>query len=96
MGATMTLLEVIRDLSSLDESDTIYAVEPWTENSEVILAPEQAVGGLPESVKKLGMKYFLEVNLARDFIEGWKANLNFEPNLHEKCARIIKYAVTDA
>lgn len=96
MGETMKLIEVVRDLASLDEASTIYASEPWTPDSEVVVTPEPASGGLPEEAKRLGLKYFLEVFIARDFIEGWTANLDKEPTLQEKCARMIKYAITDA
>lgn len=92
----MKLIEAIRDLASLDEANTIYASEPWTPDSEVIVAPEPSSGGLPEEAKRLGLKYFLEVFIARDFLGGWSANLHEEPTLQEKCARVIKYAITDA
>lgn len=96
MGAMMTLIESVRDLDALDSESTIYAAEPWTENSKVIVAPEPASGGLPPEAEKLGLKYFLEVFIARDFIEDWKANLDAEPTLQQKCARLVKYAITDA
>ncbi len=92
----MTLIEAIRDLDSFDEEATIYAAEPWTETSTVLIAPELAAGGLPTEAAKLGLKYFLEVFIARDFLEGWTGNLKAEPTLEEKCARLIKYAITDA
>ncbi len=92
----MILLEIIRDLDSLDEGSTIYAGEPWMAQSQVVVAPEPDSGGLPPDGQKLGLKYFLEVFLAREFLEGWVANLQREPTLEEKCARLIKYAATDA
>jgi hypothetical protein len=47
MGKTMTLLEAVRDLDSLDEEGTIYAAEPWTADSRVVIAREPDIGGLP-------------------------------------------------
>ena|SRR3972149_5199414 len=96
MGETVTLLEAIRALDSFDEESTIYALEPWTENSKVVVAPEPDSGGLPVSDQEFGMKYFLEVFIARQFLEGWVGNLDAEPTLQEKCARLIQYAITDA
>ena len=95
-GNNMTLIEAIRDLDSLDGEATIYAAEPWAENSKVIVAAEPEAGGLPTEAAKLGLKYFLEVFITRDFLEGWKTNLDTEPTIQEKCARIVKYAITDA
>jgi len=92
----MRLIEAIRDLDSLDEESTIYAAEPWNENSEAIVAREPEAGGLPSEAERLGLKYFLEVFIAREVIEGWMSNLDAQPTLQQKCARLIKYAITDA
>ena len=92
----MKLIEAIRDLDSIDDGSTIYATEPWTQDSQVVVVPELDAGGLPAEAHRLGMKYFLEVFLARDFLASWMANLKREPTLQEKCARLIQYAVTDA
>lgn len=92
----MKLIEAVRDMDSLDHESTISAAEPWTEDSQVVVAPEPDSGSPPPEAQKLGLKYFLEVFLARDFVEGWVANLDREPTLHEKCARLIQYAINDA
>jgi hypothetical protein len=92
----MTLLEAIRDLDSSDEGSTIYAAEPWSADSLAVVAPEPDTGGLPAEAQKPGLKYFLEVFVARDFLEGWVGSLNAEPTTQEKVARLIKYAITDA
>ena len=96
MGPTMKLIEAIRDLNSLDEEGTIYASQPWGENSEAIVAHQPELGGLPPEAERLGLSYFLEVFIARDFVESWLANLDAQPTLQKMCARLIKYAATDA
>lgn len=90
------LIDAVRDLDSLDKGSTIYAAEPWAEDSPAVVSPEPDPGGVPGDAQELGMKYFLEVFLARDFLVGWAANLKAEPTLQEKCARLIQYAITDA
>jgi hypothetical protein len=92
----MTLLALISTLDKLDEADTIYAAEPWTENSTAIAVPEPVVCGLPAEAEKLGLKYFLEVFIAREFLADWMGNLDNEPTVHEKCARLIQYGIKDA
>jgi hypothetical protein len=92
----MTLLEAVDKLDSLNKASTIFAAEPWTANSQVIVATEPDSDGVPEEARKLGLKYFLEIFVAREFLEGWIANKKPEPTVHEKCARLIKYAITDA
>ena len=92
----MTLLETIQDLDSLDEGSTIYAAEPWSADSQVVVAPEPGAGGLPTEAQRLGLKYFLEAFVARDFLEGWAGGLDAEPTTQEKVARLIQYAITDA
>lgn len=92
----MKLLDVIRDLETLDEESTIYAAEPWTEDSEVIVSREPDSGGLPPEAERRGLKYFLEVFIARDFAADWASHLGAQPSLQQKCARLIKYATTDS
>ncbi len=96
MGPTMKLIEAVRDLESLNAGDTIYAARPWTQNSEVIIAAEPETGGLPPEAQKLGLIYFIEVFVAREFLEGWLSNLDVQATLQEKSERLIKYAIDDA
>ncbi len=96
MWQLMTLIEVVKNLSDLDESDTIYVAEPWTENSKAIVAPEPASGGLPTEAAALGLKYFLEVSVAREFLEGWTGALGAEPTVRAKVERLAQYAINDA
>jgi hypothetical protein len=96
MGPTVTLIEVIQNLKSFDNEGIICARKPWTENSEAIVVIEPQARQLPTEAKKLGMDYFLDVFIARDFLEDWTATRDTEPTLAERCARVIKYAITDA
>jgi hypothetical protein len=96
MGTTMTLLEVIRNLESFDGEGIICARKPWTENSQAVVIVEPGARRLPTEAEKLGLEYFLEVFIAREFFEDWTANLDAKPTLQQKCARLIKYARNDA
>jgi hypothetical protein len=92
----MTLLETISTLDELEEADTIYLQEPWTEESIAVVAAEPDGGGLPPEAKALGLSYFIEVAIARDFIEDWLSSLPSPATMSERCARLIQYAVNDA
>jgi len=91
----MTLREAIRDLASFDKEDAIFAVFPFTEESESYVLPEPE-SGLAKDIEKPGFKYFMTVFVASDFLEDWAASLSVEPTLEEKCQRLIRYATTDA
>lgn len=91
----MSLLEVVRLLSSFPETDTIYASEPWSVESIAIVAPEPEMEGLPAEAGK-GMSYFLEVSVAREFLDGWLMNQVKVPPVEAQCIRLIQYAITDA
>ena len=91
-----SLIETVAELDALDDESTIYASEPWTENSKVIVALEPQSGGLPKSVEELGLKYFLEVFVAKEFLEGWISELGRTPNTAEQTARLIQYVINDA
>jgi hypothetical protein len=90
------LIELVTELDALDADGTIYAAEPWTEVSVAIVAQEPESGGLPVEAEVLGLKYFLEVIIAREVLDGWTSNRDVQPTLPQKCARLIKYAIYDA
>ena len=92
----MNLSDVLRDPEALDADGTIYAARPWTENSEAIVAHEPEAGGLPVEAERLGLDYFLETFIAREFLEGWMSTLAEMPTLQQKCTRLISYAIHDA
>jgi len=92
----MKLRDVIDRLSEFSTEDTIYAVEPWAEQSEAIVAREPDTGGLPSQASKTGMKYFLEISIAQEFIEDWFASLDEQPAPSTVCQRLIDYASNDA
>ena len=43
----MTLIETIRDLDAVDIGSTIYAAEPWTEQSTARTRPSPSRGSPP-------------------------------------------------
>lgn len=92
----MKLIEAIGDLHSFDAESTIYAAHPWSAESEVVIAHEPDDGGLPSAARNLGLRYFLEVFLARDFLDDWKGTLAQPPSPQEMCSRLIRYVMTDA
>ena len=96
MGQITSLIEAVVRLDTLDEEKTNHASEPWTGNSKVILALEPSSGGLPKGVEDLGLKYFLGVTVAKEFLEGWMSNQGKVPVTAERTARLIEYAITDA
>ena len=96
MGQVVRLGDVIDRLSEFDGEDTIYALEPWTEESEAMVAREPDIGGLPSEASHAGMKYFLEISIARDFVEDWLASLDGQPTSSAVCQRVIDYAINDA
>jgi hypothetical protein len=96
MGRVDTLTEIVERLTEFDSNDTIYASEPWTEHSYGIVAPEPASGGLPAEAVEGGMKYFLEISIAKDFTQGWIEFSKENPSSLEICRRLIQYAINDA
>ena len=96
MGQIERLGDVIDRLSEFDSEDTIYASEPWTGDSEAIVMREPTTRGLTSEALDAGMKYFLEVSIAREFVEDWLASLSRQPTRSAVCQRVIDYAINDA
>jgi hypothetical protein len=91
----LTPLDAIRNLSLLDADGVICASEPFTEESEVMIVPMPESGRLIE-MGGSGFKYFLEVSIAREFLEDLVTSAMEVPTLPEKCSRLIYYAIFDA
>lgn len=96
MGQIGRLGDVIAKLFELDSEATIYASEPWAECSDAIVAREPDAGRLPLETSGAGMKYFLEVSIAQEFLEDWLASTNVQPTPSAVCQRVIDYAINDA
>lgn len=100
MGQIVKLIQLVERLAELDGEDTIYAREPWTEESDAMVAREDTDRkpfGIPLEAAEAGMQYFLEVFIARDeVLEGWIASLDEKPTLAAICRRLIEYAINDA
>jgi hypothetical protein len=91
----MKFIELIRNLDALNEQSTIYASQPWSDASEAIAAYEPEAGGIPAEAERLGLKYFLEVFIARNLIKDWTANCDTPSTTQRTCARLIEYAAND-
>ena len=90
----MTLIEAVQQIDELDGDLTIYARQPWSPSAEARLAVEGT-----EEEKKIrsgGLQYFLEVFIAREFLEDWRASQRRASTGAESCERLIAYAVNDA
>lgn len=92
----MKLVDVVSGLDQLDESWTIYAKEPWSHDSQALVGEEPPEGGLPDVAESGELSYFVEVEIARNFILGWKRTLAGSPTNEETCHRLISYASSDA
>jgi hypothetical protein len=95
----MKLIELLDKLELLDDSFTIYAdpIPEWTETSAAIACLGLEDGSLPEAIEAAGLKYLLEVNLAKEVLEVWRAwREGKEPSPTEKCQAIIYYAKHDS
>jgi hypothetical protein len=101
MGKKVKLIEIVDRLAELGDGDeeTIYACEPWTEDSDAMVALpdfERKPYDIPLEATEAGMNYFIEVFIAREFLEDWIASLNEKPTLAATCQRLIEYAINDA
>lgn len=91
----MTLLDVVSDIDSFDEELCICLSRPWTIDSEVTVEPYPE-DGLVRALKAVtGKDYFLEVFIARDFLQDLTGSQEYA-SLEAKCNRLIQYAENDA
>ncbi|ESX85950.1 hypothetical protein X754_29040 [Mesorhizobium sp. LNJC403B00] len=96
LGQVGRLIDIVARLSEFDEYDTIYASEPWTEDSDAMVATGLDTGRSPPEAVEAGLEYFLEIHICREVIEGWLASIKEKPSLAGVCQRLIEYAINDA
>ena len=92
----MDLLTIVECLSDLDDDLTIYARKPWSLSSQAMVALEPEDGSCPEAARMGDLEYFIEVFIARDFLQDWASSSREEHSPAVQCERLIKYALTDA
>jgi hypothetical protein len=94
---TVTLGSLLGEIERLGDRLTIFAeANPdWTEFSNAAVCYYDLNEGFPSEVE--GMKYFLEVWVAKEVIEVWKKwRGGRSPSRSEKCEAIIYYAKNDS
>lgn len=92
----MKLIDLVSSIDTLDENSTIYATSPWTVESDAIVAEESADANSSSVFEREGKQYFLEVFIAREFLNDWEVGLDFVPTDEDRCNRLIQYAQNDA
>ncbi len=94
--STTKLIDVVTQLEVYDAESTIYAVQPWTCDSEAVVVREPPQGGVPPEATSRSAAYLIEVFIAREFLEGWTISEERSVSVREQCERLIRYAVDDA
>jgi len=90
----MKLIEAVQQLATFDGDLTIYARHPWTLASDTRLAIEGS--DEEKKTKTEGLRYFLEVFIAREFLIDWTGTQLKPPTDAQSCSRLIEYASDDA
>ncbi len=89
----MTLSDAIRSLGAMQAEQIVCARPPWAPDSEcVVVEPDERLA-VPESVKRMGFRYFLEVGVAREVLEDVAQKSLSED---DKVRLLIFYAENDA
>ncbi|MEO6523233.1 MAG: hypothetical protein ABIN91_16235 [Mucilaginibacter sp.] len=91
----MTLENLIDNLNEIDEDLVIFQKDQLSINSEVVLFDRKNddIIRIKDNVKYV---YFLEVEIAKEFINDWVASLPVKPNSKTIALRVLEYAIHDA
>jgi hypothetical protein len=92
----LTLLEAVEQISSLNINATIYASEPWTPQAIVMIMEEDSAGGPPAAARASNLTYFIEVEIAQQFLEDLQGSTQRLQSSVDICKRLIAYAENDA
>ena len=87
-----TLRDVVRTLDELDDEGTIY-----TDGSSPAARAAVVTGEPDQAVKAAGLRYFLEVALAKEAVLVWREGRGTaQPTVDDKLMAISYYATHDA
>jgi len=87
-----TLRDVVKALDELDEDGVIYTDGSSPAARAVVLRETDAA-----QAKAAGLRYFIEVSLATDAVDVWRAwRDGAEPTIDDKLMAISYYATNDA
>lgn len=89
----MDLFQVLLNINDFKDSETIYAVEPWTLESKAAVIQEPARVIMQFADSSAVFDYFLEIYLVKALFKN-TANQNL--CMREQCQRIIEYALHNA
>ena len=67
----MKLFEALDLIESLDGQDVIFAVEPWTFQSEATIGRLDNEYRVPKKITDLGYSYFMDVFVALEVLQGF-------------------------
>lgn len=88
-----SLVELLGKIDDLDRDEVIYAVRPWTRQSDAACLAEPDDG----SSASPGLAYLLEVDLVHDVAEVWSSwRGGRRPTTEELADAVIHYAMHDA
>lgn len=85
------LSDIIERIAEFDDELTVYVAPEWTPKSAALVAREPDAGGLPAEASSRQLKYFLEVFVIKEVLDGLETLDN-----EARTARLIAYAMNDA
>lgn len=101
LGVPEPLIDLVARIHTFGEGDgidpdpTIFAVRPFSPDSEAVVLAEDAVDGV--SPTRPAYAYLLEVDLALEVLEVWSAwRDGAMPSGSEAAGAVIHYAIHDA
>ena len=86
----MNLFQILLNLHDFSDNETIYAVEPWTLESEAEVILEPATGLIHFSRDAKMFEYFLEITTAKALYQQLEIH---NACTQAQCQHIIEYAI---
>ncbi|MDO9021006.1 MAG: hypothetical protein Q8S73_00925 [Deltaproteobacteria bacterium] len=70
-------------------------MKPWTGESLAVVAMEPDDGAVPPEAHAIGATYFIEIDIADEFLHGWNSTEGSSAPERARCDRLIYYATYD-
>ncbi|WP_426323387.1 hypothetical protein [Pseudoduganella sp. R-43] len=89
----MNLGEILENFEELGDDEVIFAEKPWNHSARAEIGHLDSECRVPESIRSIGLSYFLEVITAKEALEVFGDK---PPTVEERSALLLFYAENDA
>ncbi|TSJ43105.1 hypothetical protein FO440_02645 [Mucilaginibacter corticis] len=92
----MILEDLIKVIDDVDDKFVIFQKSELSINSEIALFEGEDSANVSIQKNNINYLYLLEVDIVKEFLDGWLKRIDIKPSAQEIALRVFQYAINDA